>query len=394
MVNSPQFEGKIINDNKRYLRFTGGAHPSWLGYKDRHLFPPDEVVPSFFFIRKLNSLGNLFGERELIDWIHTRHFGKKAYGGVISSGKCTVEQMSVRKECLKEIGSTVAVKGSIVIIPVNSPYLLTAKNLACSLARLGVKNVVYWALDLDVYETLLKQDKLAILMPGLNPLPDQQSRKSRDLNNVLRSKPKLLKFVLESGLSAWILDADVVAIQDFTAIQDPTTDIFVSLDDQAVSTSVVYYRSNNRTLAFLNRVLYELDRSSNMDDEDALRRVMLQPAIVEVLQANQEKLYPKSDDSNGANAIEKREASINRAGGEPVRIRYLDSFSFMSSSIFKKSPQSIPPGFKDYYTLHFNGDKVKSTLSKKGYWFLDDEGFCLMDLKEPPPLKFENEDSK
>lgn len=377
MINSPAFKGKIINDNKRYLRFTGGAHPSWLGFKDRHLFPPGEPVPSFFFIRKFNSRGELFGERDLINWIQTYHFKKKkAIDGPIPSGKCTVEQMSVRKECFKEIGSTVAVKDSVVVIPVNLPFLAAAKNLMCSLARLGVNNVIFWALDLDVYELLLKQDKLAILMPGMNPLPDLQSKKSSDLINALRSKPKLLKYILESGLSIWILDADVVAVKDFTAIQDATTDIFVSLDGYLISSSVVFYRSNNRTLRFLNRVQSELDRSSNLDDENALRRVLLQNGTAQVLPANHEKLFPSSTSSLGGSP-----GKMKRSLEDP-RVRYLDSFSFISASVFEKNPQSIPPGFKDFFTLHANEEQAK----KLGYWFVDDDGVCSMNMADPPPL--------
>ena len=365
MINSPHFQNKVINNNKRYLRFTGGAHPAWLGYKDRHLFPANEPEPSFFFIRKLNSRGKLFGEKDLISWIHQTHFKKKSYGVSISPGTCTVEKMSVRSECFKEIGSTIAVKDSVTIIPVNMPYLATAKNLACSLARLGVKNVIYWALDLDVYETLLKQDKIVILLPGLNPLPDFQSSKSYLLKRVLRSKPELLKFVLESGLSAWLVDADVVAVQDFTAIQDPTTDIFVSLDEKTISSSVVFYRSNNRTLDFVHKMQVELDRSSGLDDEEALRRVILKTGAAEVLQANHEKLYPKEDGNP------RKKSGNEKLIPMKTTIRFLDPFAFISST-------KIPHGFTDYYTLHTKGENAKSVFNSKGYWYVDEEGYCLI----------------
>lgn len=55
MLNSPAISKTLMNDNKRYIRFSANdEHPSWLGYNDRYMFPAYEAEPSYFFIRKMN----------------------------------------------------------------------------------------------------------------------------------------------------------------------------------------------------------------------------------------------------------------------------------------------------------------------------------------------------
>lgn len=344
------------------------------------------------------------------------HYNKKSWGSNVAKGRCTVEDMSTRVECIKEIGSKIAYKNALIVIPTNTPYLTTAKNLACTLARLGMRNVVFWALDLDVYETLLKQDKLAILLPGLNPLPDHQSSKSNSLKNALRSKPKLIKYILSSGLSAWIMDADMVAVQDFREIVEPKDgiDLYVSVDvksrqdisPHSVSSSLVYYSSNQASNSVLDAIQSELDRSSKLDDEEALRRVLTRKELVEMRLDSHVKRSTDSEmvesvdqeDEKSVNDAVKEEPKVNKVKsmvrnsksnptGRAI-VKYLDPFQFISSNLFEKSPKSIPKDFKNYATLHLNGGEAKKVWSKHGYWMVDEQGFCLVNGADPDPLRF------
>ncbi|KAJ3358871.1 hypothetical protein HDU91_005092 [Kappamyces sp. JEL0680] len=382
LINAPEFAGKILNENKRYLRFTGGAHPSWLGYRDRHLFPHNEPVPSFFFIRKLNSMGNMFLEQKLIAWIKEKHMHQGSTG---KNTKCTVEQMSVRIECIQEIAGPIAFRNSLIVIPVNLPYLEIALNLACSLARLQIKNVIFWALDLDVYETLLDRGKLAVLLPGLNPMSELQKSKSEPLQNVLRSKPRLLELFLNAGFSVWMMDADMVALQDFRDIQDLGTDIFISYANgehikyktkPVASSALVYYRNGPKSLKFVKDMQHELDISSNLDDEDALRRVIARTGHSELLASDHSRLFPRAD-------IRAEELDVGDAA--TIRVRYLDAIRFTTATIFIDHPSIIPHGFTGFYTLHWNGKATKKELLKYDLWLVDDEGLCVIDAPDPKP---------
>jgi hypothetical protein len=383
LVNSPQFDGRIINDNRRYLRFNGGAHPTWLGYKDRHLFPPNEPSPSFFFIRKVNSLGNMFGEQKLVKWIKERHMFQGSKG---KTTKCNVVQMSVRIECIQEIAGPIAFRNSLIVIPVSTPYLDFAMNLACSLKRLDITNVIYWALDLDVYETLLERAMLTILLPGLDPLEELQKSKSASLQKVLRSKPRLLEMILNAGFSVWMMDADMIALQDFRKVQDLNSDMFVShanddylngITEPVVSSSLVYYRNNERTIRFLEEMKRQLSLSSSIDDEVALQRVLHRSDLVKLLSEDHSKLFPRDDLISEDLAI----------GETPMRtrVRFLDPFRFATSLIFKgpASNLKLPSGFTDFYTLHWNGQIDKKDLVKRGIWFVDEELLCTIDQPEP-----------
>lgn len=368
----PEFKGKIINSNKRYLRFTNGAHPSWLGYKDRHLFPPFELEPSFFFIRKLNSLGDIFQEQKLISWIQDYHFNETDEVKI-----CTIEMMSVRIDCLKEFADEIAFKGSVIIIPVNMPYITIANNLVCSLNLLGMKNIVYWALDLEVYEMLLQKGELVILLPGLNPIPDLLPSKSEALQNVLRSKPVLIEMILKAGLSVWMIDADMVVLKDFRNILEPRTDVFISDESGSTvrggvkavaSSSLMYFRANDRTLKLIGIIRQILLFSCKMDDEIAFRSVIEQSELVSLFPANHSSTYSHTGEPS----------KLLSSQDHHIHVRYFDSLRFISSKVFIDQFELIPFGFNDYYSIHFHGTSTKSLLEKHHKWFLNEESFCII----------------
>ena len=290
--------------------------------------------------------------------------------------------MSVQSACLKEIADDIAYKNSMIVIPVNTPYMKIVKNLVCSLSRLGIKNVMYWALDLDVYEALLEENKLAILMPGLNPMNDLQPSKSGTLQKVLRSKPKLVEMFMNAGLSVWVMDGDMVALRDFRDIQDPSTNVFISYDttDHLIggvpvpSSSLMYFRHSNHSLTFLEKIKFELGLSSKLDDEEAMRRVITKQQGVEVLSSDHTRVY--EDDGT---------ETVAETTTGPVTIRYLDGLRFMSSKIFVDNPSFIPKGFDEFYTFHMHGKNVEPVFKKHSLWFLDQEGNCHRDSPDPRP---------
>lgn len=114
MINSPQIADTLVNDNKRYIRFSAhDEHPAWLGYQDRYLFPAYEKDPSYFFIRKMNIHGNMFQEKELLSYIREKHFDNP----IIE--KCSIEDASVVPQCLELFARRLAQNNEIIIIPTN-----------------------------------------------------------------------------------------------------------------------------------------------------------------------------------------------------------------------------------------------------------------------------------
>ncbi|KAJ3254208.1 hypothetical protein HK103_007453 [Boothiomyces macroporosus] len=372
MVNSPQFFGKILNNNKRYLRFNGGSHPAWLGYKDRYLFPTFEEDPSFYFIRKMNALGTIFGEHKLIEWISENHYIDE------KPGKCTLEQISVRIECLKEFGEKIAEKNQLVVVPFNSQYFLTTANLICSFSKLGINNIIYWTLDLDIYESLLAQKKAAILIPGLNPIELAESPKSPDLKRIMRAKPKVIKMILDAGFSVWYLDSDTVALKDFRFITDNSADVFIALDNgnhlsnlpPVPSAGIMHFRQGKASLDFIDMVQQEVDKSSILDDEDAIRRLLSRQTSISVSLPDR-KLYS-------------RDLFSESLDPNSIHVKYLDPFSFMSSKIFINAPLQIPKDFDDFYLIHTHSpSNNQDVLVGYGLWLVDKRGTCVKSPTKP-----------
>ncbi|KAI8894641.1 core-2/I-branching enzyme-domain-containing protein [Globomyces pollinis-pini] len=387
LCNSPEFNGKILNNNKRYLRFSGGAHPSWLGYPDRHLFPAYEPDPSFYFIRKMNTQGNIYEEKKLLKWIEDYHFKD------LVPGACTIEQMSVRIECLKEFGDIIAVNNQLIIVPLNTPFSITTRNLICSLERLGIFNVLYWALDIPSYESLLTLNKPVIMLPGLNPMGDLQPGRTQQLVYMMRSKPKLIEMVLKAGFSTWFLDADIVALKDFRDITDPSADIFIGLDNTdhliglppVPSSGIMYFKQSKQSLKFLELIQNEMILSSLLDDQDALRRVVKHKSVKALL-PDMNVLYTTKQKRTDLMTETLLQPHTTTTFPESLlNVRYLDVFSFISGKVFIDSPNKIPKKFINYFLIHTHTpSNNQAILEGFGLWFVDMTGTCVV-VPDPQP---------
>lgn len=79
---------------------------------------------------------------------------------------CYREQLGFRDECLRELALSVAESNDIIIIPVNKGALGMGDNLRCSLLRIGLSNIMYWALDIEAHDALSEAGHLSYFIPG------------------------------------------------------------------------------------------------------------------------------------------------------------------------------------------------------------------------------------
>jgi hypothetical protein len=160
LVNSKKQKSLLKADKKRYVRSSGNGKLEWIGWKDRHIFPPGSSDPAYLFFMPFNVLGDFFGETKLLEWVKTNHFQMK------KNAPCLREQLGFRDECLRELGSTVSESDDLIMIPVNKEFLPIAENLRCSLLRLGISNIMFWALDIEAHDTLVQAGHLSFFIPG------------------------------------------------------------------------------------------------------------------------------------------------------------------------------------------------------------------------------------
>lgn len=252
MINSPELSHSLINQNKRYIRFSKWAsHPSWLGWTDHSLFPPGEEIPSFFYIRKFNVLGNVFQEEKLMDWIGEFHYNN-------ATKNCTIEDISVNKFCLRALASSITNDNHIIIAPVNRPYLVAAANLGCSLKSLEKNNIIFWSLDLSIHQALLSVGRLTIFLPGFPNIADKFQPGDQSYYSLLRYKPIIMRYILEAGFDLTFIDTDSIITSDFFGFLPRNVDIFFSgaylkkdHDKLEISSSFIHFRTNNQTINFI-----------------------------------------------------------------------------------------------------------------------------------------------
>jgi Nucleotide-diphospho-sugar transferase len=288
----------VMNDNKRYLRFSRShSHPTWLGFQDRFLFPPYEPEPSFFFIRKMNILGELYDEKKLIEWIQTKHFNNPP------NEECNMEDASVLPKCLSKYINEVAVDNEIIVIPMNKGFMPFALNLICSLKNFDMTNIVYWSLDHATHDALLKKGKLSIFFAGFPTEEDVLKPDDKYFTKMIRFKPKLLAMLLQTGVNVWYMDADQVALTDFRqlVVNDHEADVFVATDlklGAKVSvkphTSTIYLRNSAVSKDFVKRLGEALLVSKSYDDLRALRWMVADTEKFDLIIPQSVKLVPKN----------------------------------------------------------------------------------------------------
>jgi Nucleotide-diphospho-sugar transferase len=141
-------------------------------------------------------------EKELLKYIKEKHFNNPALD------KCSVEDASVVPLCLELFSHRFAVDDEVIIIPVNKVFWPDAKNLMCSLARIGMRNIIFWSLDNIIHNELINANQLSIFLPGF-PLSKSIVKTSEaQYTLMLRYKPKVIQMLLNVGLNVWYLDAE------------------------------------------------------------------------------------------------------------------------------------------------------------------------------------------
>lgn len=138
LMNSAAIQDHVIMDSLRYCR----DDKKLIGYGDRRLFPLDEKIPRYLFMRPFDSNGKWHEEKELISWL------KKNREGVDVCEK----QVVMDNDCLKAFLDRISFEDHIILIPIIAPkYSSLAKNLECSLNRLGYTNVVMWTFEQKIH---------------------------------------------------------------------------------------------------------------------------------------------------------------------------------------------------------------------------------------------------
>eukprot|EP00842_Homolaphlyctis_polyrhiza_P003002 jgi/Hompol1/3702/HPOL_000837-RA len=418
LLNSPQFRDTVVNDAKRYLRFgtIDAAHPSWLGYKDRHLFPPGESEPSFYFIRKINVLGNEFQEAKLLKWIEDNHMNAPQ---ITANSSCTIEDASVRIDCLREFASKIAINNEIVVIPVNRAFLTLAANLRCSMTRAGIKNLIYWSLDIEVHESLISRGTLSIFLPGFPSITEAQKPRTAYFTRMMRYKPYLIERFLLAGFNVWCLDADTVVLDpDFrtTIVNDRTADIFVSIETPhfvmnpnekiLISTGIMYLRNTPRSRAFITHVIEMMGKSMLFDDQDAVRKVVGDNRLVKVLydrlavpstdiyvdkeDTGQILGQDDTNDNNPRTNSNSNDSTMNSNDNDNIngpihdtriRVKYLDQIEYISGLLLFDRTEEIPKLFDKFKLVHSKPlENPMVSLSEWGLWYLDNSGNCVGDV--------------
>eukprot|EP00842_Homolaphlyctis_polyrhiza_P001241 jgi/Hompol1/2117/HPOL_002833-RA len=424
LVNSEYLSNLLMADKKRYVRSPSDiSSPSWIGWSDRHIFRPTygQEDPEFLFLRPFNALGDFFGETKLLEWIRNNHLN------VDSDQPCYRDQLGYRDRCLREVVSTVTDHDEIVVIPVNRAYLRLTDNLRCSLLHAGMRNILFWAFDIQTHDQLIEAGYLSIYIPSAKGSPHRYEHNSDDFTKIMRNKPVIIRRLLSAGFHVIFLDADTIVTGDFRTcirsyMRDPhAADIAIAIDETEVveptdrvkiipnaNAGIMYVRNTPRSKALFEEVIRRQQFDVKLDDQEALREIFAQPRRVMItgigLSAFDD-AYPgmslgsssssssagssggildggdqsrlKSARMLGVQADSRTEIPPHLRDDGRIRVHFLDQIQFVSGPLFFKARATLPRRTSQFWIIHANGEAdPERSLRDQDLWFVDDAGAC------------------
>ena len=403
LFNSIEQRGKLISDKRRLVM---EAPSKWIGWDDRNRFPPGSYNPSYLFIRPFNALGDFFGESKLLDWIKVNHLDGSA------KSLCKIEELGMRDECFQDILKSVSSENQIIVIPVSAEMLAVALNLHCSLTRNRIHNIIFWALDIEAHETLLEKNYVAFFNSGLQIT---QSSSYKFNVKALRQKPQFLLQLMEEGFDVWYLDADCVVVREFATAANSFTkepysaDILVSIAEEksipvsesvgdkppTVGTGMMFFKSNPRTIKYLNALKNLVESDTGLTEQVAVRKIMGQPGLTftGIGLWRQSEKYPvdtidkKSppkvipDQNVKSSFVEDITDFFSFSAKDnqqqlDIKIHFLDQLEFVNGNSFFSS-ENIIDDFSSVRVVHASGlANPESIFRGKDLWYLDKANRC------------------
>jgi hypothetical protein len=176
----------------------------------------------------------------------------------------------------------------------------------------------------------------------------------------MRKKPIVIEMLMKAGVDVWYMDADVVPLEDFRVVKERQADVYIALGQtrpKRVSGSMMFFRNTQSAHKILQLYKEELQKSSLLDDEDALERIVNRPKLIRVLEPNHRHMYHSEEDDTVTTPT----------------IRYLDPYAFISPRMYEQ-PSTIPSQ-SEHMTVHAHQSRdLQGMLRSFGIWFVEGAG--------------------
>ncbi|KAI8912866.1 nucleotide-diphospho-sugar transferase-domain-containing protein [Gorgonomyces haynaldii] len=375
-LNDQKMRDLVQPDKKRYVRTSKSGQLQWIGFKDRYIFPPGSEDPTYLFMGPFNSVGSYFGENKMVDWIEINHMQ------LTKAAPCRKEQLGFRDECIRELVLPTAENDDIILIALNSAYLKMASNLRCSLAKLGMKNVIHWALDEHAHETLMEEQLVSYFAPLVKGSQKKVPADDPQMVQIMRNKPIILRKLLNAGFNVWYLDADTVALGDFRKKQRIYTKLYQAdvlfsqsaptpisparllLQAPLINAGIAYFSANSKTVDFLSDVISLLEADRRLTDQDAFQMIINQRTIWTGIGSTGEDEYSENSSED---------ESDQDTASERCRVHFLDSQEFPNGQLYFDHPNLLT---KEIKIVHSKAPATQEKLSEHQLWFLDKDS-CL-----------------
>jgi Nucleotide-diphospho-sugar transferase len=294
---------------------------------------------------------------------------------------------------LRHLISGLALNNTIIIASANTGFIRLALNFHCSMRKLGITNVLFWALDEAAANVLDANNIPNYFNPMFFSSKGGERYHSDKFLKMMAERPKFWKWVIRTGYNMMFLDVDIAIISNPLDALVGDADIETQIDEKPFWRAVDQYylpemcggafflKSNNRVRRFLDRVeevFIERDKYV-IDDQEALNFVIRDheyTRIVNRFQRQRDEDVPLGGHSRGPN-------------DERVSVRFVPIDRFLNGHIWGCCVDYYSDGTMEFVVkyefiqqikpalVHMNGDPSKEESFKEFlWWHLNDNLSC------------------
>jgi len=266
--------------------------------------------------------------------------------------------------------------------------------------KLGITNVLFWALDKAAADILHAYDIAVYFNPSLYSSAEYEHYHSQNYIKMMFERPRFWKLIMKTGTNMLFLDIDIAVISDPMAELVGDADLEGQIDEFDLRVAkdlhaypqmcggAFYLKSNERSIQFLDQLGATLAGGSGgvVDDQEAINLIIHNYTAARILNR-----------SKGKDDIEVPFGGVSSGDDDNrLTVRYIPINRFLNGHIWRRAVQTqvgkfdksksgtimafTPENLQEEFVpalIHLNGITNKEGILRRyGWWHLKDDLTC------------------
>ena len=359
------------------------------------------------------------GEDKLLHWLKASHSSRN------DSGDFCNDKILTNNDCLKAFADRVAADDHLILIPIISQKQISlAKNLECSLNRIGYTNVVLLTYD---HATNCKKYFFTELLAKISKLPynslyipldaelGTSLKESKLVEAISRYKLEILLKFAKNGYNVFYVESGTVVIKDvFQRLLQYSSkhidaDIMVGVAEEKIikpdpetlnipslDSNIIFVRKTFGAISFLEQIQDFMGKNTNENFEAAFYTLLHKETLVQVTgfgSSNPDPLYPnkygkksENEKSSGDGHFGVDLTHLFQLGySRPAEIKpkiskihILDQIEFINGRLYFDTNSDLDSRKESVLLIHSPHQlEIEKLFKTHKLWYLDLRDTCI-----------------